>query len=229
MVAQTLRRNRKITITTRLIDSSSVNCTSRTEARMVCVRSMTMLTWIDGGIAASSRGSAALIRSTVSMTLAPGCLNTSSTMPRLAVLPGRKLLVLRPVDRLADVAHAHRRAVAIGEDDVVVFGRLGELVVVVDRVGAVRRRRSCPSARSTVALTSVPRTSSSVMPIAASFAGIDLHAHRALLLAADEHLRRRRRSARSAATARCRRSRRPRSAAARRTAPPGSGSARRPG
>ena len=50
---------------------------------MVCVRSMMVLTWIDGGIAASSRGSACLIRSTVSMTLAPGCLKMISRMPRL--------------------------------------------------------------------------------------------------------------------------------------------------
>ena len=83
MVAQTLRRNRKITITTRQTASISVNCTSATEARMVSVRSMMVLTWIDGGIDASSRGSVALIRSTVSMTLAPGCLKMISRMPRL--------------------------------------------------------------------------------------------------------------------------------------------------
>ena len=47
----------------------------------------------------------------------------------------------------------------------------GELVVGVDGVGALRRRRSCPSARSTVALASTLRTSSSVRPIAASLAG----------------------------------------------------------
>ena len=50
---------------------------------MVCVRSMIDVTWIDGGIEASSRGSAALMRSTVSMTLAPGCLKMISRMPRL--------------------------------------------------------------------------------------------------------------------------------------------------
>ena len=83
MVAQTLRRNRKITITTRPIDSIRVNCTSCTDARMVSVRSTITLTCIDGGIDASSAGSAALMRSTVSMTLAPGCLKISSMMPRL--------------------------------------------------------------------------------------------------------------------------------------------------
>ncbi len=59
MVAQKLRRNRKITITTRPIDSISVNCTSSTEARMVWVRSSTVLTCTEGGIEAISFGSAA--------------------------------------------------------------------------------------------------------------------------------------------------------------------------
>src|SRR5271166_5618926 len=66
MVAQTLRRNRKITITTRLIDRISVNWTSVTEARMVCVRSTIVLTLMAGGMEASNDGSFALIRSTVS-------------------------------------------------------------------------------------------------------------------------------------------------------------------
>ena len=38
-VAQKLRRNTKMTITTMQMVSSSVNCTSLTEARMVVVRS----------------------------------------------------------------------------------------------------------------------------------------------------------------------------------------------
>ena len=42
-VGQNRRRNRKITITTSPIDNMSVNCTSSTEARMVWVRSITML------------------------------------------------------------------------------------------------------------------------------------------------------------------------------------------
>ncbi len=37
--------------------------------------------------------------------------------------------VLRGADRVADVAHANRRAVAIGDDDVVVGLRLGQLIV----------------------------------------------------------------------------------------------------
>ena len=74
MVAHKLRRNRKITITTKAMDSSRVNSTSPTEARIVCVRSTIVCTWIAGGMLVSSRGRAARNRSTVAMTLAPGCL-----------------------------------------------------------------------------------------------------------------------------------------------------------
>jgi len=77
-VAQTLRKNRKITATTSAIESISVNCTSCTEARIVTVRSTIVSTLTEGGIAARNAGSAALTRSTVSMTLAPGCLKTNS-------------------------------------------------------------------------------------------------------------------------------------------------------
>ena len=72
-VAHRLRRNRKITITTSAMVSISVNWTSSTEARMVWVRSVTMWTSMAGGIDAFRRGSAALMCSTVSMTLTPGC------------------------------------------------------------------------------------------------------------------------------------------------------------
>ena len=81
MVAHTFRRNRKITITTRPIDSISVNCTSWTEARMVWVRSMISVTWTDGGMEAIRRGSCALMASTVSMMLAFGCLKIVSCTP----------------------------------------------------------------------------------------------------------------------------------------------------
>ena len=73
-VAQRLRRKTKITMTTRAMVSIRVNWMSATEARMVCVRSLRVLILIAGGIAARSCGMAALMRSTVWMTLAPGSL-----------------------------------------------------------------------------------------------------------------------------------------------------------
>jgi hypothetical protein len=46
----------------------------RTEARIVCVRSLIVKILIAGGMAAFNRGSSAKTWSTVVMTLAPGCL-----------------------------------------------------------------------------------------------------------------------------------------------------------
>ena len=81
-VTITLRKNTKITATTRAIDNSKVNSTSLTEALMVCVRSISVLTVMLGGMPACSLGNAARIRSTVSITLAPGILVMASKMVR---------------------------------------------------------------------------------------------------------------------------------------------------
>ncbi len=62
--------------TTRPMVSISSNCTSSTEARMVVVRSVRMLTCTDLGSVVVSCGSSALMRSTTAMMLAPaaaGC------------------------------------------------------------------------------------------------------------------------------------------------------------
>ena len=72
MVAGRLRKNRKITSTTSATANSSSICTSRTEARMVMVRSVSMATSTAAGRAARSCGSCCLMRSTTSITLAPG-------------------------------------------------------------------------------------------------------------------------------------------------------------
>ena len=78
----------KITPITAQMVISKVISTSCTEARMFWVRSTRMLTETDGGIAALSFGSAALMRSTVAITFAPGCLVMNSTIPR----PSRMVL-----------------------------------------------------------------------------------------------------------------------------------------
>ena len=72
-VADRVRRNRKITMITRATASINSNCTSRTDARMEIVRSVSTVTWTDEGRALCNCGSSFLIRSTTSMTLAPGC------------------------------------------------------------------------------------------------------------------------------------------------------------
>ena len=79
MVARMVRRNSSTTSTTRATLSTSVNCTSRTEARMVPVRSCTTVSATSLGMARCRRGSSALMFLTVSMTLAPGWRCTSMT------------------------------------------------------------------------------------------------------------------------------------------------------
>src|ERR1039457_4959467 len=73
IVAQILRRNRKITITTNTTVSSSVNSISLTEARIVMVRSDVILSVAEGGIIARNSGKRALMPSAVLMMFAPGC------------------------------------------------------------------------------------------------------------------------------------------------------------
>ena len=78
-VGQKRRKKTKMTITTSEMLSKSENCTSSTEARIVVVRSLSWKILIEGGIHFVSCGSAARIRSTVSITFAPGCLKTISS------------------------------------------------------------------------------------------------------------------------------------------------------
>ena len=72
-VARQLRRNRKTTRTTRQTATTSVRSTSRNDARMVVVRSITTSTLIALGMDARSCGSIAVMLSTVSIMLAFGC------------------------------------------------------------------------------------------------------------------------------------------------------------
>ena len=74
IVAARLRRNRKMTITTSAMVSTSVNCTSATDARIVCVRSVRTVTFTDAGSETCSCGNTFFTRSTTSMMFAPGCL-----------------------------------------------------------------------------------------------------------------------------------------------------------
>ncbi len=78
-VARARRRNRNTTSVTSATASSSVSSVSCNAARIVVVRSLAMVTWTSLGSAASSSGSAAVTWSTVSMMLAPGWRNSSTT------------------------------------------------------------------------------------------------------------------------------------------------------
>jgi len=70
--ARALRRNANTTRITRQIAMSSVTSTSCSEARIVVVRSIIIRTLMPCGIDASSAGSDAVMRSTVSMMFALG-------------------------------------------------------------------------------------------------------------------------------------------------------------
>src|SRR5271165_7412104 len=71
-VARPLRRNTNTTTMTRAMEISNVLSTSLTEARMVVVRSRTIVVSMPSGMDALIIGSCARTRSTVSMILAPG-------------------------------------------------------------------------------------------------------------------------------------------------------------
>ncbi len=56
----------------------------------------------------------------------------------LLVEPAGKQVVLRRVDRRADILDTYRRAVAVGDDQLVIGFRLEKLVVGVDGIGSPR-------------------------------------------------------------------------------------------
>ncbi len=72
MVAERLRRKRKITMTTRPMVSISSNSTSFTDDWMLVVMSVMVVTLIETGRFASSCGKICWIRLTTVMVLAPG-------------------------------------------------------------------------------------------------------------------------------------------------------------
>ncbi|MNC86458.1 hypothetical protein D3C83_21240 [compost metagenome] len=71
-VPAAVRRKRKMTKTTSAIAMTSSICTSRTDARIVTVRSVRSAMSTPGGSVACSCGSSFLTRSTTSITFAPG-------------------------------------------------------------------------------------------------------------------------------------------------------------
>ena len=96
MVARMVRRKISTTSTTSTMLSISVNCTSWIEARMVVVRSLTMMSVAPAGIERRRRGSSARTRCTVSITLAPGWRCTSTTTAGLPWYQAPTLLFSSP-------------------------------------------------------------------------------------------------------------------------------------
>ena len=89
----------------------------------------------------------------------------------LAVVPIPGFADLDAVDDLGDVAEPHRRAVAIGDDQRLVAGRLGELSVSACKVAAFCGPLNAPTGVVELAAATARWTSSSEMPRAASKSG----------------------------------------------------------
>ena len=105
-------------MTTSATVSSNVNCTSLTEARMVSVRSEMIPTLIAGGIEACEHRQHRLDPLDRLDDVGAGLALDRQDDRALLVVPAGDQIVLRPVDGLADVAYPHRRAVAVGDDQV---------------------------------------------------------------------------------------------------------------
>ena len=116
MVARMVRRNTSTTSTTSTTLSTSVNCTSWIEARIVSVRSLTTVSVTPTGMARCSRGSSALDALDRFDDVGAGLALDVDDDGRRALIPAADLVVLQPVDDVGDVAQQHRRAVAIGDD-----------------------------------------------------------------------------------------------------------------
>ena len=106
----------------------------------------------------------------------------------MLVLPGGKLHVFRRIECHANVGDADRRAIAIGDHRILIWSRLGHLVVVVDRISlgvAIHRAFGRVDGGVGEHVAHVFQR----QPHRGEPGRVDLHAHRGLLLATDQHLR----------------------------------------
>ncbi len=102
----------------------------------------------------------------------------------LLVVPAGKQVVLRSVDRLADIAYPNRRSVLVGDDQRAVGVGREQLIVGVEGVGLAR------TVQGAFGKIDIGRAEHGAHGLEADAAGgerlrIDLHADRGLLLAAD--------------------------------------------
>src|SRR6185437_13535088 len=185
MVAGILRRNRKITSTTRMTASDSSNSTSWTEARMVLVRSVRIETSTAAGSDADSAGSSFLMRSTTWITFAPGWRWMLRMMPGV-VFTQPEVEVLRAADHVRHVREADGVAVLVGDDDALVGIRALDLVVGVDGPGT-RRAVQRALGRVDVGVGDGGAQVIDVEPVGGKRAHVGNDAHRGPLAAADAH------------------------------------------
>ena len=138
-VAETLRRNRKITSTT------SDDRQHQRELHVVHRFADGLRAVVDDiqlhrgrHLLAERRAADRLIRSTTSTVLVPGWRCTTSMMERRVVEPAGHLVVLDAVDDAAQFLQPHRRAVAVGDDQRAVCCGGLELAVGLHGEGLLR-------------------------------------------------------------------------------------------
>ena len=134
IVADRLRRNRKMTITTSATVSISSNSTSCTDARIVVVRSVRICTVTDDGQRGLQARHQRLDPVDDRDDVGAGLALNIDDHGRRQVHPRRRLDVLGVVDRVGDVGKFDRRAVVIGDDQRQVILRREQLIVGADRV-----------------------------------------------------------------------------------------------
>ena len=135
IVARIERRKASTTSTTSTTDSISVNCTSAIDALIVPVRSLTIER-------STPAGNCTLQLVELGTQPRDGLHDVGAGLALhvdddggLALVPAGDMRVLEPVDDVGDIRDQHRRAVAIGDDDVLVGVGGLELIVRADRIG----------------------------------------------------------------------------------------------
>ena len=118
--------------------STSVNCTSWIDARMVVVRSLTMVSCALAGMARRRRGNSARNALDCFDHVGAGLALHVDHDRGLTAVPGADFRILKSVDDVGDVADLDRRAVAERHHDVLVGIGGDDLVVGGDGVGLVR-------------------------------------------------------------------------------------------
>ena len=107
-----------MTITTRPTASTSVNCTSRTEARMVSVRSVRMAILTEGGTVARSCGQQRFDAVGGLDDVGAGLALDVQDHGGLVVHPASQTDILNIIHHLADVAQPHRRSLLVSNNDI---------------------------------------------------------------------------------------------------------------
>jgi hypothetical protein len=137
-----VRRKMSTTVMTSATLRINVNCTSRTDARMLAVASWAIVSVAPTGIARCSFGSSFLMRYTRLDDIGAGLALDIDNNGRHALIKAADLAVLETIDDIGNILEQHRRAVSVRHNDVAIgrcrdFGLAPESSTV--RPGSGRR------------------------------------------------------------------------------------------